>query len=391
VSPPDLLFVGHGAERSGPPVFLANFQGWLAASTELDFATVLARGGPMVADYARWGDVRILDVSRSPGRVAERILDRLGQSRPAGVVRALRDDHRLGDWAQASAVYVNTVAPANLRVLRRVGDDTTVVLHVHELEVALRYGITATDRALMASRPDRYVAASQAVADNLVERHGIPADRITVHHEFITPVEPIEPTEREAARRRLGLPPDAFVVGGSGMTDWRKAPELFVRIAADLRARTDRTLAFVWVGGATSGPEWALVDHEARHLGVEDVVRFVGAQDQPGEWFRLLDAFALTSREDAFPLAALEAASAGVPVLTFDTGGMVEFVGDGEHGAVISYPDTGAFADVLAAWAADPEPTSALGAAAAAAVRARHVTAVAAPALWADVQRWIAR
>jgi len=286
-------------------------------------------------------------------------------------------------------VYVNTVATPTLRVLAEVDPAATVVLHVHELEAALRYGIDDEGRRLVRERPDHYVAASQAVADNLVERHGVDRDRIAVHHEFVAPVGP--PADRTGARRRLGLPEDAFLVVGSGMLEWRKAPDLFVRLAADLAARADREVCFVWVGGATTGPTWAPIDHEAHHLGVAEAVRLVGVQERPGDWFAVADAFALTSREDAFPLAALEAASAGVPVVTFDTGGMVELVGDGEGGAVVPYPDTGAMADVLAALAADRDAARSVGAAAAERVRARHLTDVAAPALWADLAVWLGR
>jgi glycosyltransferase involved in cell wall biosynthesis len=297
----------------------------------------------------------------------------------------------LSTWFEAPAVYVNTVAASTLRVLAQVPRTTTVILHVHEMEAALRYGLDEDERRLLRARPDHLIAASRAVADNLEHNHGIDEGRLTVHHEFIEPVDPVPVGERGAERRRLGLAEDAFVVGGSGMTEWRKAPELFVRLAADLRSRTDRPLSFVWVGGASRGPEWAPLDHEAHHLGVEDVVRFIGAQDRPGDWFRVLDAFALTSREDAFPLAALEAASAGVPVITFDTGGMVELVGGGRGGAVVRYPDTGAFADELARLAEDEARRRALGDEAAAAVRARYTTDVAAPALWADLARWLGR
>ena len=364
MSAPDLLFVGHGAERSGPPIFLANLQAWLAVHTDLRFSTVLARGGPLVDDYA---DVRVVERPWAPARVT---------SRSALVQRAV-DRRTLGDWHAPGAVYVNTLAPSTLRLAELV--DAPLIAHVHEMEAALRYGLDPEALRRLLDRADHLVAASAAVADNLVEHHGVARDRIAVHHEFVTPVDP--PADRPAARRRLGLPEDAFVVGGSGMLEWRKAPELFVRLAADLRRRTDRPLAFVWIGGTDHGPLWAPLDHEARHLDVDDVVRFVGAQERPGDWFGVLDAFALTSREDAFPLAALEAASAGVPVVTFDTGGMVELDG----AVVVPYPDTEAFADALA----DLDPDA--GRTVAEAVRSQHVTDVGAPRLWADLARWLGR
>ena len=350
---PSVLFVGHGADRTGPPVLLAHFQRWLAAHTTLDIATVLTRGGPLMDDYRRCGLVRVLDPRWTGPRIAQQGLARAGRPGAARRLRDARDRRHLAGWERAGLVYVNTASPATLRTLALVPPDVPVLLHVHELEVALRYQLDDAERALVRDRPTRWLAASQAVADNLTANHGVPADRVAVHHEFVEPVAPAAGAERDRLRRAAGIDPEAFVVVGSGMTEWRKGPDLLVGVAAELRHRTDRPLAVLWVGGATAGPTWWPLDHEARHRGVADVVRFLGAQDEPGAWFRLADAFALTSREDAFPLAALEAATAEVPLVTFDTGGMVELVAAAGAGTVVPYPDLGAMADVLARWAGD--------------------------------------
>jgi len=379
LSSPELIFVGHGAERSGPPVFLANLQRWLSRHTDLDMGTVLARGGALVQDYRAYGPVRVVEHPMAPTRVTSR----------NALLQGGIDRVALRGWSSPKAVYVNTVAPATLRLLGWIDRAATVIVHVHEMEAALRYGLEDAERRRVFQRADHFLAASQAVADNLEAHHGVDPARVVVHHEFVEPVPATDEEERSRERARLGIPADAFVVGGSGMLEWRKAPELFVRLAADLRTRTARPLAFVWVGGTDHGPLWAPLDHEAHHLGVADVVRFVGNQDRPGDWFRLLDVFALTSREDAFPLAALEAASAGVPIVTFDTGGMVELVGDGVGGRVVGYPDTEAFSDVLAGMAEDDRARRVLGAAVAERVRACYVTDVAAPALWADLEAWL--
>lgn len=381
-----MLFLGHGADRTGPPVFLANFQRWLAGQGHLPFATTLTRGGPLLAEYRQWGPVRVLDPRWTTLRVAQHGLARAGLGGPASGLRAVRDRGSLRTWREAPFVYVNTASPATLRTLALVPPTATVVAHVHELEVALRYQLAPAERTLLLERPRRFIAASQAVADNLVAAHGVAAARIEVHHEFVQPITPAGAAGGGPLRAAAGIDPEAFVVVGSGMTEWRKGPDLFVALAAALRARTERPLAFLWVGGATSGPTWWPLDHEARHLGVEHVVRFLGTQDDPGAWFRLADAFALTSREDAFPLAALEAATAGVPVATFDTGGLVELVRDGDAGAVVPYPDVEGFADVLAGWAGDEAERRRRGDAAAAHTRAHHVTDVAAPDLLRALQ-----
>ena len=84
---PEVLFIGHGAERSGPPIFLANLQGWLATHTDLRFATLLARGGPFVAEYRRHGPVTVLERPWAPARLVDRHRSAalgVGSPRPAG-------------------------------------------------------------------------------------------------------------------------------------------------------------------------------------------------------------------------------------------------------------------------------------------------------------------
>lgn len=376
-----MLFLGHGAERAGPPMILASFQRWLATHNGPPFATLLTRGGALLDDYRRWGAVRVLDHRWTLPRVVQQAAARGGRPVLARRLRNARDRAHLAGWNRPGLVYVNTASPATLRPLALVRPDVPVVLHVHELEVAVRYQLDDAERRLVRTRPAHYLAASRAVADNLVARHGVDPARIEVHHEFVEPVAPVAGTRRAAARRERDLDPDAFVVVGSGMTEWRKGPDLFVGLAAELRRRTDRPLAFVWVGGATAGPTWWPLDHEAHHLGVAAIVRFVGTQEHPGSWFQLADAFALTSREDAFPLAALEAASAEVPLVTFDTGGMVELVSAAGAGEVVPYPDLGAMAEVLVGWAADDDGRRRQAVTLADHVRTHHLTDAAAPRL----------
>lgn len=378
---PSVLFVGHGAERSGPPVFLANFQRWLSAHADTEFATVLTRGGDLLDDYRQCGPVRILDRRWTLPRITQQSLARVGRHRAAAALRSSRDLAHLRGWGRTPLIYVNTASPATLRVLPFVADSSVVVAHIHEMEAALRYQLDASQRTLLLDRPQHFVAASQAVADNLTENHGVSPDRIELRYEFVEPVAPVEGEERAHLRSKQGIPPDAFVVGASGMTEWRKGPDLFIRLAAEVRRRTDRPLCFVWVGGAATGPEWWPLDHEARHLGVSDIVRFTGNQTEPGSWYRLFDLFALTSREDAFPLSVLEAATAGVPVVTFDTGGMVEFVAAGAGGVVVPYPDVARFARTVADLTDDTQRRRRLAAAAQRHARAHHVTDVAAPGL----------
>jgi glycosyltransferase involved in cell wall biosynthesis len=104
--------------------------------------------------------------------------------------------------------------------------------------------------------------------------------------------------------------------------------------------------------------------HDIRRLGLADRVRFVDATSVPDRYFSIFDFFALTSREDPFPLVCLEASLWEVPIVSFDSGGARELIVDGDIGRVVPYGDLDAMADAIVELAGDERLRSDLGRAA---------------------------
>jgi glycosyltransferase involved in cell wall biosynthesis len=103
----------------------------------------------------------------------------------------------------------------------------------------------------------------------------------------------------------------------------------------------------MWVGGEASEPSAIEFDHEVRALGLEGRCVRVPSTAEVMEFYAGMDIFALTSREDPFPLVMLEAGACGVPVVCFDqTGGGPEFVAH-DAGLIAPYLDLPTFADHL--------------------------------------------
>ncbi|MGW4108651.1 glycosyltransferase, partial [Streptomyces sp. NPDC004976] len=161
------------------------------------------------------------------------------------------------------------------------------------------------------------VAVSPTVADRL-RRWGVPAPRIEVVPNGID-VERFrfDPERRERTRRRLGLPRDAFVVGGVGRLARGKRFDVLVRALA--RLPEDHWLLLV--GG---GPEEHVLRRTAGEAGVAGRVLFTGERPavpdgSPGpdlpSLTSAMDLFTSPSAEEAFGLAAVEALASGLPVL----------------------------------------------------------------------------
>jgi glycosyltransferase involved in cell wall biosynthesis len=87
----------------------------------------------------------------------------------------------------------------------------------------------------------------------------------------------------------------------------------------------------------------------------------VGVQDDITPYFAAADIFALTSREDPFPLVSMEAMSFGLPVVAFEgAGGAPELIGD-QAGVVVPHLDLAAMAEAVTKLANDPQRREALG------------------------------
>ena len=113
---------------------------------------------------------------------------------------------------------------------------------------------------------------------------------------------------------RLGVQPGEVIVGGIGHSDWRDAPDLFLRVAAMMRRRyPELPLRFVWVGAPDDGPTRWILEHDIRHAGLSDSVILIGNLTDGEAWLSTFDILCLTSRVDPPPPTGLQAGALGSP------------------------------------------------------------------------------
>jgi len=368
-------------------MMLLHFLRWLKANIDLEFVVVLREGGNLGSAFSKLAPTWQYSGCRV-GRLSDtwmKIIRRIGWRGIRG-----REDQQgslLERLAQLNfdLVYSNTITNgAVLDWLEPLG--VPVLTHVHEMshwiEACGPENLEAVKKHSVA-----YIAASHAVKRELDAKWGIPASKITVVHEFIPTNIPVPDSKRNAEiRRQLDIPLDAFLVVGSGVETWRKGKDLFVDLANELnRSLTAQDIRLVWVGA------WEHMEHERQFRerlhseGLERQVLFIGQVTNPLDYFAAADVFAMTSREDPYPLVCLEAALMGLPVLCFaGAGGVPEFVED-DAGMVFEYLNLPEMAQGIIELIENPETRRRLGRSATEKVRRRHDVNIGGQQLWLEI------
>jgi len=136
---------------------------------------------------------------------------------------------------------------------------------------------------------------------------------------------PMQRHDRQRARAALGVPTDDVLVGFVGRLTGIKRPDRFVRVAAAVPNAT-----FVVVG---NGP---LREQTLRNATSLNNVIFLDWHDDVSLVLSALDVVVLTSDNEGVPLSLIEAASAGVPVVSTDVGSVREIVEHGTTGFVVN-------------------------------------------------------
>ncbi len=384
---PRLLFVSHEATRSGAPIMFLHFLRWLRANTTLSFEILLLAGGPLAEEFEAVAPTTSVEaLGRGSASYLEAGIAKAGFPKAGDRIKVERARRSLKHLRGFDAIYLNSTTSAlALRILPEI--PPVVFSHIHELDSAFGYWFPEPDRSTMLRSTDWFVACAEVVASNLIGGYGVSRRRVSCHYEFI---EPPQVDEQRAAevRAQVAIPPSAHLVGGSGSIIWRKGPDLFVQMAAEVRrSRPELDVQFVWVGGP--GDEPLPMEQDIAGLGLTGRVHFVGEVSDPADLFAGLDVFCLPSREDPYPLVMLEAAALGVPVVSFPNGGVVEFAGTDDpaerRAVVVPYLDVVAMAaEVIRLLEGDGE-RRALGERGQRRVLAEHTVEVGASALYEEI------
>ena len=339
-----ILIISHDASRTGGPVLLLNFlKAVKQRNPSLQIETIIGWPGPLTSEFEKLG--RVLELTEEkyslPRLVWQKIKKRLGEPQPPLRRQRVARVKAFTGKVSYDLIFSNTII--NGEILEALQPTKTpIISYIHELETMIRRFTTPTSLNWVLKYTSHFYTPSPAVTENLVQRYGVASTKIGSLRYYIPTSKP-----NKSIRAQLGISDDCFVIGAAGTSDWRKGTDLFLQIALHLKGIANKPFKFLWIGADASLADQQRVLHDLGKTGLDEHILFIGSVDNVPDYLDSLDVFALTSREDPYPLVVLEAASLKKPILCFDqSGGIVEFVKAAQN-ITVPYLATMAFAVAL--------------------------------------------
>jgi glycosyltransferase involved in cell wall biosynthesis len=311
-----LLLVGHDAFPSGAQHLLLNIARRLIGEHGVQVEFLLLSGGAMAKAYE---EVAPLTVASD-----------------AATLNEMLDAAKARGFADA---LVNTVAATQiLPLLKSRGIEALSLVHELPRIVREKHLQVGAKSAFELSR--NLVFASPVVRDLLAAELGVVPDRrVRILPQGMYQSLQSSAEEGAAVRREFGIAEGDKLVLGVGYADLRKGFDLFLQLWRQLNQEGGQRVHCCWVGDIDPGlKDWLSL--EVKAAAASGSFHMAGYRKQVAPFLAVADAFALTSREDAFPTVVHEALDAGLPVFVFaDAGGMPEFLAQHRMGTIAPYAD----------------------------------------------------
>ena len=171
----------------------------------------------------------------------------------------------------------------------------------------------------------RVIAVSQSTRNVLLSDYGLDQRRVEVIYNGI---ESPKVTHDQSCQNNRSMQ-----IGTVGRMVPVKAFDLFLEVAAELSKHV-HNIGFSILG---DGPLKSSLVNRARHLGIDNLVRFETPRPDPTHYYQTLDIYLNTSLHEGHPLSILEAMFCGKPVVAARVGGIPEIISHGEQGFLVEH------------------------------------------------------
>lgn len=192
--------------------------------------------------------------------------------------------------------------------------------------------------ALFGRLPGRFFAVSENLREHMVDG-GMPAHKVGVIYNGITPGPIASDGVRTAARKSMGVGPDAFVLGTVARLDPVKDLPTLLEGFLKLRCWARGTALDPWLVVVGDGVERTKLEAMAEDKALTDRVVFLGHRNDARALIAGFDVYVNCSITEGVSVTILEAMAAGVPLVVTGVGGTPEVVAHELTGLVVPARD----------------------------------------------------
>lgn len=154
--------------------------------------------------------------------------------------------------------------------------------------------------------------------------------------------------DKAAKKKEIGVPPDKILVISAGELIERKNHEVIIKALARIKNPD------IYYAIAGKGPLKSYLENLAGNLGVSDRVILLGFRTDIMELYHAADISAFPSKIEGLGLSGIEAMAAGVPLVSSNVHGILDYVVDGKTGYAISPNDIDGYAEAIKKLAENP-------------------------------------
>ena len=245
--------------------------------------------------------------------------------------------------ADIDIVYVNTTITVFAGIAARLAGKP-IVWHVRELLESPTLGTRMkmwliehlSDAIFYASHAGMKCFPAPRVPHRLVVRNIVDVEKF------------LHAKASDSVVKELGIAPHEIVITSNGVFP-RKAPDIFLRAAAEVVSKTNKAVRFLLVGPPL--PEHLEYYEEmkklASTLGIEKQVTFTGLRMDMPEILARTDIFVSPSRNEAQPNIINEALVSGTPVIASDVGDCRLMLRNGAFGELVPPDNPSALAQAI--------------------------------------------
>ena len=182
---------------------------------------------------------------------------------------------------------------------------------------------------------DKVIAVSNLTRKIVIEKYGVPADKVVTVHNAVRFAENADESVPER-----GV--DDKIVTFLGRITYQKGPDYFVEAAAKVLKRVPN-VRFVMAG---SGDMMNHVIRRVARMGIADRFHFTGflRGEDVHRMFQLSDVYIMPSVSEPFGISPLEAMRSNVPVIISKQSGVAEVL---DYAIKVDYWDVDAMADAI--------------------------------------------